>query len=169
MGRRGRHPDPNSKRSQAAIARARQLAGKVQSEASRREPATVRPPTSVESRPAAARYWQAHAPALAADGRLRQDQAETFGILCHLFADCEQLTEQLAAEGWITATDKGQAASPVARLLRDSRRDYVMLAREFGLTAAAAARLPQETPGHGEAEEVDAEDALLQKLRLRGA
>jgi phage terminase small subunit len=170
MGRRGRHPDPNSKRSQAAVARAKQIAALVEPsrKAAPAEPTSVSPPASVTSRPAAARFWSAHAQALKADGRLTTDRAETFGLLCHLFADAEQLAEQVAAEGWITATDKGQAASPVARLLRDSRRDYVMLAREFGLTAAAAARIPQEAQ-HGEEEEADAEDALLAKLRIRGA
>lgn len=161
MGRRGPLPKPDStetKRGRNTMFR----------KTPAQPPATgIAPPTSVKSRPIANRFWSAHAPALAADGRLREDQAETFGILCHLFADAEQLAEQLAAEGWITATDKGQAASPVAKLLRDSRRDFVTLARDFGLTAASAARLPQD-PTSGE-EEADEEDALLAKLKLRGA
>jgi hypothetical protein len=169
MGRRGRHPDPNSKRSRAALARAKQIdaiAPKAHAAATT-SPGDLRPPASVQSRPVAARFWSNHAPALAADGRLREDQAETFGMLCHLFADAEQLAEQVAAEGWITASGKGQAASPVAKLLRDSRRDYVTLARDFGLTAASAARLPQD-PTSGETE-ADEEDALLERLKLRGA
>jgi phage terminase small subunit len=161
MGSRGPIPDPSSDRSKTG----RNTRSK---KAPAAEPTTgIAPPASVKSRPIAARFWSAHAPALAADGRLREDQAETFGILCHLFADAEQLAEQLAAEGWITATDKGQAASPVAKLLRDSRRDFVTLARDFGLTAASAARLPQD-PTSGETE-ADEEDALLAKLKLRGA
>jgi P27 family predicted phage terminase small subunit len=161
MGSRGPIPDPKSERSKAGRnTRARKTAAP--------EPASgLAPPAAVKARPIALRFWSAHAPTLAADGRLREDQVETFGILCHLYADCEQLGEQLAAEGWITATDKGQAASPVAKLLRDSRRDYVTLARDFGLTAASAARLPQD-PNSGE-EEADEEDALLAKLKLRGA
>jgi phage terminase small subunit len=88
-------------------------------------------------------------------------------MLCLLQAEIEQLEQVIDGEGWITATDKGQAASPVARLLRDSRRDWLTLAKEFGLTAAAAARMPQE-PTSGE-EDVDEEDQVLAKLRLRGA
>jgi phage terminase small subunit len=161
MGSRGPIPDPSSDRSKTG----RNTRSK---KAPAAEPTTgIAPPASVKSRPIAARFWSTHAPALASDGRLREDQAETFGILCHLFADAEQLAEQLAAEGWITATDKGQAASPVAKLLRDSRRDFVTLARDFGLTAASAARLPQD-PTSGETE-ADEEDALLAKLKLRGA
>lgn len=160
MGSRGPIPDPSSGRSKAGR--------NTRSKKAASEPATgLAPPAAVKSRPIALRFWSTHAPALAADGRLREDQAETFGLLCHLFADAEQLAEQVAAEGWITATDKGQAASPVARLLRDSRRDFVTLARDFGLTAASAARLPQD-PHSGE-EEADEEDALLAKLKLRGA
>lgn len=173
MGRRGRHPDPNSKRTQAALARAASVGAlKATPPAAATAPADtprkVQPPASVTGRPAAARFWTAHADDLEADGRLTADRAETFGLLAHLFADAEQLAEQIADEGWITATDKGQAVSPVARLLRDSRRDYVTLAREFGLTAAAAGRIPQEvTHGQGE-EDGDEEAAILRKLSVRG-
>lgn len=162
MGSRGPIPDPSSGRSKTGRNTRHRNTAAVEPKAS-----GVAAPAAVNARPAAARFWTNHAQALEADGRLTADRAETFGILCHLFADAEQLAEQLAAEGWITATDKGQAASPVAKLLRDSRRDFVTLARDFGLTAASAARLPQD-PNSGE-EEADAEDALLAKLRIRGA
>jgi P27 family predicted phage terminase small subunit len=122
-------------------------------------------PDHVASRPLAAKFWADHQATLIASGRLRQELAETFGLLCHWYADCRQLADQVAAEGWITATDKGQAASPVAKLLRDSRRDYVTLAKEFGLTAASDSRLPQD-PTDGK-EEIDEEAALLQKLKVR--
>jgi phage terminase small subunit len=46
--------------------------------------------------------------------------------------------------------------SPVARLLRDSRRDFVTLAAKFGLTAADEARLPAAEIDHAE----DEDDAL---------
>lgn len=170
MGRRGRHPDPNSKRTQAAIARAARVGALAVSPAAPKaqpSPKKIKPPASVTGRPAAARFWTAHADDLEADGRLTADRAETFGLLAHLFADAEQLAEQIATEGWITATDKGQAPSPVARLLRDSRRDYVMLAREFGLTAAAAGRIPQEV-SHGETKDDDPEAAVLARLSVRG-
>jgi phage terminase small subunit len=110
-------------------------------------------------------FWRRNAPALIADGRLRPDGADAFALLAHLHADGEQLAEQLAAEGWITATDKGQAASPVARLLRDARRDFVALARDFGLTAASSARIPQD-PDDGQ-EEGDEEDQVLRSLSIR--
>jgi phage terminase small subunit len=161
MGSRGPIPDPKSGRSKTG-----------RNTRDRKAPAAapageLEAPATVAARPAAAAFWNRHAPTLVADGRLRDDLVETFGILCHHYADADQLAAQVAAEGWITASDKGQQASPVARLLRDSRRDYVTLAREFGLTAASAARLPQD-PKSGE-EEGDEEDALLAKLKLRGA
>jgi P27 family predicted phage terminase small subunit len=123
------------------------------------------PPASVAKIPAALGFWERTAPILIADGRLAPDRVDAFAILCHLHSEIEQLAATVATEGWITATDKGQAASPVAKLLRDSRRDFVQLARDFGLTAAAAARIPQELPS-GE-EEGDEEDAVLAKLSLR--
>jgi P27 family predicted phage terminase small subunit len=117
---------------------------------------SVTPPAHLAERPLAAAFWEAHAPTLSAEGRLRQIHAEAFAQLCHLFADVRELGRTIAAEGWITATDKGQAVSPVARLLRDSRRDFVTLAAKFGLTAADEARLPAAEIDHGE----DEDDAL---------
>ena len=46
----------------------------------------------------------------------------------------------------------------VARLLRDARRDFVSLAREYGLTPAAETRFPPEATEHVEE---DAEEAAL--------
>jgi P27 family predicted phage terminase small subunit len=111
---------------------------------------SVTPPAHVSARPTALAFWEMHAPTLAEEGRLRQIHAETFGQLCHLHADIRQLSEQIAQEGWITATDKGQSVSPVARLLRDSRRDYVTLSGKFGLSAADEARIPTDEAARGE-------------------
>lgn len=168
MGRRGRHPDPNSKRSQAALARAQQLAKYGgQPAASAAPSAELEPPAQVEKVPAALAFWSRHAPILRADGRLRAEQLDAFAILCRLHAEIVQLEDLVMAEGWITATDKGQAASPVAKLLRDSRRDFVQLARDFGLTAASAARLPQDLTSGEEAEHVDEEEGVLRSLQIR--
>jgi P27 family predicted phage terminase small subunit len=160
MGRRGPIPDPRSERSKTGR----------NSRAPRGPRSTgdaPTPPASIEHDAQALAFWDRHAPQLAAAGRLRPEQAETFAILCQLHADCVALAKQVAAEGWITATDKGQAPSPVARLLRDARRDFVALARDFGLTAAAEARLPQDPNDAGE--EDDSEAALLRSLAVRRA
>ena len=158
MGRRGRLPDPSSKRSQAALARAKEL-GRITvlraSDATGSKAARVKAPAHVAARQAAAAYWKQHAQQLADDHRLRPVHVETFAQLCHLYADIMQLSEQVAAEGWVIATDKGQAISPVARLLQTSRRDSVALAGTFGLTAADDARLPSEEVTNGEAEDDD--------------
>lgn len=158
MGRRGRHPDPNSKRSQAAIARATAI-GIARAATSTQQPATACPPApaDVTARPLAAAFWESHASSLATAGRLRDDNVEGLSLVAHLYADCRELAQQLAAEGWITATDKGQAASPIARLLRDARRDFFSFAREYGLTPAAETRFPTEV----EHVEEDAEEAAL--------
>jgi len=89
----------------------------------------IAPTASVQKVPLALAFWERTAPILIADGRLTADRVDAFAILCRLHAEIEQLADQVAAEGWITATEKGQAASPVAKLLRDSRRDFVTLAR----------------------------------------
>jgi P27 family predicted phage terminase small subunit len=147
MGKRGPLPDPVSARSSDGRNTFRGRPAEVES---------VTPPAHVSSRPLAAGFWETHAPTLAAEGRLRQVHAEVFAQLCHLHADIRGLSEQIDREGWITATDKGQAVSPVARLLRDSRRDFVTLAAKFGLTAADEARLPA-----AETDDVEDEDDAL--------
>lgn len=159
MGARGPAPRPDSSESKR---RRNTLYRKAPAA---RPESPIPMPADVRAVPAAAEFWSRIAPGLVADGRLAADQADAFAILCRLRADVLQLQEQVLAEGWITATDKGQAASPVARLLRDSRRDFVTLARDFGLTAAAAARIPQDPPD-GE-EKTDAEDEVLRRLSLR--
>ena len=172
MGRRGRLPDPNSKKSRAALARARQLGAAAAEPKAKPSPprssSAIAIPASVTKVPTAASFWERNAPILIADGRLTADRIDAFAILCRLHAEIEQLADQVLAEGWITATDKGQAASPVARLLRDSRRDFVTLARDFGLTAAAAARIPQEPGPNGEEEGDDEEADVLRSLSVRG-
>lgn len=159
MGRRGRHPDPNSKRSQAALARAAAIGSQRLTAPATSSPSkTPSPPADVKARPTAAAFWKSRAPQIAASGRFKPEHVEGLALLSHLYADCRELAEQLAAEGWITATDKGQQASPVARLLRDARRDFVALAREYGLTPAAETRFPPEMEAHGQE---DPEEAAL--------
>jgi P27 family predicted phage terminase small subunit len=165
MGRRGRLPDPNSKSSRAAIDKARHIAGISARSKSKPKPTDApKPPASIANDAQAIDFWNRHAPQLAAAGRLRAEQSETFAILCQLHADGVLLAKQVAAEGWITATDKGQAASPVAKLLRDARRDFITLARDFGLTAASEARLPAD-PNDGQEE--DDEAALLRSFTVK--
>jgi P27 family predicted phage terminase small subunit len=103
-------------------------------------------------------HWERHAAALIASGRLHDEQAETFALLCEVWADVRRFSDLLLAEGDIIATDKGQAPHPAARMLRDARRDYVAMAKEFGLTAASDSRLPA---GGGDGEEGDDEEAAL--------
>jgi P27 family predicted phage terminase small subunit len=169
MGRRGRHPDPKSKRSQAAMARAQQLAKYGPAPAGEaRTPVDLEVPANVAKSPPALAFWKRNAPLLQAEGRLHPEQVHAFAILCRIHADVVQLEDQVDAQGWITATDKGQSSSPVAKLLRDSRRDFVTVAKEFGMTAASAARIPQDpTGGQEEGGEVDEEENVLRKLTLR--
>lgn len=160
MGSRGPIPDPTSERSKTG------RNTRTRSRPAAAEPAEIAAPDYVLAVPRAADFWRRIAPVLIADGRLVPEQVDAFGQLARLHADILQLQDQVATEGWITASEKGQAASPVARLLRDSRRDFVTLARDFGLTAAAAARIPQE-PSSGEEDDTDEEAAVLKKLSIR--
>jgi len=167
MGRRGRHPDPNSKRSQAALARAAALGKTATPPPPKPVKASKTPtPVDVKARPLAAAFWAAHAGPLGAAGRLRPEHAAAMALLAHLHADCHELREQVAAEGRITATGKGQGVSPAARLLREARADFLTACREFGLTPASETRFPAEAVHDGEAEDPDR--AALRAFGLTG-
>ena len=97
-------------------------------------------------------------------------QLAQYIITCHAPAqDCFlAANDRLQARTMYRMIRQSVEASPkLSKMLEvvDSRRDFVQLARDFGLTAAAAARIPQELPS-GE-EEGDEEDAVLAKLSLR--
>lgn len=148
MGSRGPVPDPSSARSKdGRNTRSRGL----------RTPAgDVSMPDELLGNARASEHWQRHAPALVEAGRLHPEQAAAFALLCELWADIRRYGDLLLAEGDIIATDKGQAPHPASRLLRDARRDYVALARDFGLTAASDARLPTDGPDGEEDDEAAA-------------
>ena len=155
MGSRGPRPDPRS---------ARSAAGRNTSAATPRKTSrAVAMPQRISSWSVASAFWTAHADELVAAGRLRQEMAESFAVLCELYADCVDLASKVSEEGWIAAG----GVNPTARLLRDFRRDFLAAARDFGMTPASDARLPQDsTDGKKEA---DPEADLLARLKVRRA
>lgn len=156
MGRRGPIPKPGSSESKRGrntrYAKARPSSGDVR-----------RPAWLVDENAVA--FWDEHAARLVDAHRLRPEHADTFATLCELAGDCRRLAARVATEGDIIETEKGPIGSPAARLLRDARRDFVNLARDFGMTAAADARLPIETT---DGKEEDADETLLRAF-TRGA
>lgn len=93
----------------------------------------------------AASLWKRIAPGLTEDGRLTPDQAEPFALMCRLYADVERLVARIAKDGDTIVNSKGDIVKhPAHTMLRAARTEYVALARDFGLTAAAVARLPIE-------------------------
>lgn len=147
MGSRGPVPDPNSQRS---------AAGRNTLRAAKRvDAAGVRMPSGLAKNKAAAAMWKRLAPSLVEAGRLTPDQADAFALVCRLHAEMEQLDARLAREGFVLDTVRGPVANPIARLARAARNDWVSLARDFGLTAASSARLP-------EVDDEDEEDPLAE-------
>lgn len=121
-----------------------------------RDAVAVEPPADVAGDPAALAFWEAHAPALVANKRLRPEHAATFGVVCSVWAECQSLAARVAAEGPVVSTGRSVKANPAVRMLRDARRDLFQFASAFGLTAIADARLPAEPAEHtDEAAELD--------------
>lgn len=135
MGSRGPVADPKSQRS---------AAGRNTLRSPRRGDAgPVRMPTGLARNKPAAAMWKRLAPSLIDSGRLTPESADAFAMLCRLHAELELLDDQLTAEGFVVSTERGPVANPIARLARAARNDWVSLARDFGLTAASSARLPE--------------------------
>lgn len=101
-------------------------------------------------------FWRRHAETLIQSHRLRPEQADAFGVLACLHSDIVVLMATLQASGAVIDTQRGPMPHPAAKLLRDARRDFVALSRDFGMTAASEARLPHEVKDGEEAGE-DAE------------
>lgn len=108
------------------------------------DPAAVTVPAPVACDAAALAYWNDLAPLLIQQKRLRPESAVTFGLLCSIYADEQRLRAKIDEEGWTLETAKGPVHNPAASQLHRVRTQYIALAREFGLTAAAEARIPVE-------------------------
>ncbi|CAB4184722.1 COG3747 Phage terminase, small subunit [uncultured Caudovirales phage] len=160
MGARGPKPDPNSKRSQRGENTLHKKRARPKSTAA------VHPPATVKKIPAAARWWRLQAPRLIEAGRLRPEQGESFGLLCRLKCEIDQLEMELMLGGWVLLSEKGAQPNPVVRILRDARRDFVALSREFGMTPAADSRIPQDDT---HAAETDPEEVALRMFITKRA
>ncbi|MFO0422815.1 MAG: phage terminase small subunit P27 family, partial [Planctomycetia bacterium] len=105
----------------------------------------VRMPHGLAKNKPAAALWKRIAPTLIDTGRLTAEQAEPFALMCRLHAEIERLDGRIATDGDTIVNTKGDIVKhPAHTMLRAARTEYVALARDFGLTAAAVARLPIE-------------------------
>ena len=118
-------------------------------------------PAAVKASKPAAAFWKTHSATLVESRRLRPELAHTFGLLCLLAADCDRYAAELLEGGDVLLTARGPIPNPIAKMLRDARRDYVALARDFGLTAASDARIPAEVE---DGQEEDPEAAKFRRL-----
>lgn len=138
MGQRGPIPKPGSHDSLRGRNTYRRPARK------RAKPPRLAMPTRVQAEPVAAAFWKRNAPQLLEAGRLGPEFADAFAMLALLESEIHALEKALADAGWVVDTERGPVANPAARLLRAARNDWVALARDFGITPAADARIPLE-------------------------
>jgi phage terminase small subunit len=118
-------------------------------------PVPVDPPAIVQADEVALGFWNEHAPLLIESRRLRPEQAHALGVLCCLHSEILVLSAGVASAGHVIETPRGPVTNPAAKMLRDARRDFVSLAKEFGMTAASEARIPQEPPSNVDDDEAE--------------
>ena len=145
MGTRGPLPKPGSSES---IRGRNTLHRKTKTP----KPSAVTMPATVKADRAAAAWWKANAPALIKARRLRPELGEAFGLMCLLKSEMDAVATELLEQGRTLTTEKGSYPNPLVKILRDTRRDWLALARDFGMTAASDARIPLE---ENDAKEVD--------------
>jgi len=109
-------------------------------------PDSIKMPSTMKRDTIARNFWNDHAGMLITAKRLRPESAATFGLLCVLYADVQRLAARVDEQGWTLETPKGPIQNPTAAQLCRVRGQYIVLAKEFGLTAAAEARIPVEAP-----------------------
>ena len=143
MGQRGPLPRPGSSES----LRRRNTLYKRRGARQAAPPTAVPPPAAIQANAGALDFWHAHADDLVATGRLRPQFSEAFSLLCEMAAEAQTLTAMIERDGLIVRHARGSRPHPACRILRDVRRDFVTLAREFGMTPASDARFPQDDPG----------------------
>ena len=155
MGTRGPLPKPGSSES---------LRGRntLHRKTKTPKPSAMTMPATVKADRVAAAWWKANAPALIKARRLRPELAEAFGMLCILKSEMDSAAAALALEEMTRTNEKGSFPHALVKIVRDKRRDWLALARDFGMTAASDARIPQDAP---DAEETP-EDAALRLLTV---
>jgi phage terminase small subunit len=152
MGTRGPLPKPGSSES---------LRGRntLRRKTKTPKPSAVTIPAMVKADRVAAAWWKANAPALIKARRLRPELGEAFGLMCLLKSEMDSAAAALALEEMTTTSDKGSFPNALVKIVRDKRRDWLALARDFGMTAASDARIPLE--------ETDAKEADPKAAKFR--
>ena len=137
MGTRGPLPKPGSSES---------LRGRntLHRKTKTPKPSAMTMPATVKADRVAAAWWKANAPALIKARRLRPELAEAFGMLCILKSEMDSAAAALALEEMTRTNEKGSFPHALVKIVRDKRRDWLALARDFGMTAASDARIPLE-------------------------
>ena len=113
-------------------------------------------PPAVATRTAAKEHWLEIAPLLIADGRLKPSSVPPFAMLCQLHAEIVA-AEALVKKGG--AVSRNGRISAAATLLRQHRRYYFEVAKQFAMTPMASNRMPV-----AESTELDEDQALLKKF-----
>lgn len=157
MGRRGPAPKPTSLRKLQGNPAHRPLNDKE-----------AKPQNSVPPRPAfvtglAKKEWEKLAGVLAGMGLLSELDGMLFSALCIEFARYAEANRELKKEDLALTNDRGNKYSnPLVAISSTSLRLVLTLAREFGLSPAARARIVVNDGG--EQEEEDLAKLLFDKV-----
>ncbi len=101
----------------------------------------------IEMSEAASKFWDLHADRLKEEGLLILATASRFEDLCRIYEQLRLLEDQLRDEGMVIESNGRQVTNPALKAFCDLEKIVSSLAREFGLTPMARARmnLPRAT------------------------
>jgi P27 family predicted phage terminase small subunit len=90
---------------------------------------------------AASKFWDKHVVRLKEEGLLIPATASRFEDLCRIYEQLRLLEDQLRNEGMVIESNGKQATNPALKAFCDIEKIVSSLAREFGLTPMARARM----------------------------
>ncbi len=144
MGARGPLPDPVSGRS-------------IQGRNTLNRQGTGKPPPGGKAEcpdwlsPFAKEFWDQTAPCLEARGLLTALDQISFAALCVAWGDMREAHTLLEREGYIVTGKRGaMRPHPAVRMLHTAERQFLAMAKCFGMTPASRARLNLPAPPRDE-------------------
>ena len=87
--------------------------------------------------PKARGIWKELAPAVFREDLLEAPDYATFGVLCDTLADYRRLRDQVIKDGTTINKEHYTGANPDAKLRDEARKQFLVYAKECGMTYAA--------------------------------
>ena len=102
----------------------------------------IPPPREIANQALASEFWEVHLPLLVKNRMITEVDMTAFAVLCLAYQAWVLAEQALEREGYVTKTANGYPIqSPWVSIAANRRKEFVEMAREFGLTPSARTRI----------------------------